>query len=93
MELSQQILVFVITFFANTARHASTESWYMEKPEVRDSLNLSSSWLGAMDAVFLVCYALGNYGSGLLGDRFSLRKVISKSLFLTSFIYLMVLLT
>ena len=83
-------MVFGISFIANTARHSSAECWYMEKPEVKDTLGLSSSWLGALDSVFLICYAVGNYGSGLLGDRFSLRKVLAQSLLYSSFIYFLV---
>ena len=44
-----KLLVFAITFLANSARHASIEGWYMNKPEVENDLNISSEWLGLME--------------------------------------------
>lgn len=89
-DLRLKVFVFGITFLSNVARHASIEAWYMEKPEMTKNYGISSTLLGIMDSVFLLCYATGNYASGLLGDRFSLRKVLASSLFASSFVYFIV---
>ncbi|XP_060562430.1 sugar phosphate exchanger 3-like [Ruditapes philippinarum] len=37
----------------------------------------AETYLGILDAVFMVSYAVGLYISGIIGDRFELRKVLS----------------
>lgn len=37
-------------------------------------------FLGAMDTTFLLAYAVGLYISGILGDRFNLRKVLASGM-------------
>ncbi|KAH3819366.1 hypothetical protein DPMN_121099, partial [Dreissena polymorpha] len=37
----------------------------------------AETYLGVLDAVFMIAYAVGLYISGVLGDRYELRKVLS----------------
>ncbi|XP_045165659.2 sugar phosphate exchanger 3-like isoform X2 [Mercenaria mercenaria] len=37
----------------------------------------AETYLGVLDAVFMVSYAVGLYISGIIGDRFELRKVLA----------------
>lgn len=85
-----RFLVFALSFAANAARHASIETWSMNKPYLHDQLLLSSQWLGTMDFIFLLMYAIGNILSGVIGDRYSLKPLIAKSLLVSSALYLIV---
>lgn len=48
----------------------------MSKLYVHQDLGFSTTVIGSFDTVFLFFYALGNFVSGNLGDRFSARVVV-----------------
>ena len=42
-----------------------------------DTKENATFFLGALDAIFLTAYSIGLFISGILGDRFNLRYVLS----------------
>lgn len=74
--LKKQILIFILCFLCSMTRHATIESWYMIKPEIRRDLKFGGIELGAIDMIFLFCYAAGNVINGLLGDKYSPKFIL-----------------
>lgn len=77
-----------MTYLAIASRHSAIQSWAMVKPQVGESLNIDSKWLGAIDFTFLFCYAIGNFVAGNLGDSTSLSGITSIGIGLGGFVYL-----
>ncbi|KAK3700540.1 hypothetical protein QZH41_009195, partial [Actinostola sp. cb2023] len=50
---------------------------YNETNPLEPATKSAALFLGAMDTTFLATYAIGLFISGILGDRFDLRKVLS----------------
>lgn len=48
---------------------------------------MSTTWLAACNSAYLFCYAIGNFISGSLEDRYPLRYLISGGLFCSSILY------
>ena len=48
---------------------------------------MSTTWLAACNSVYLFCYAIGNFISGSLEDRYPLRIIIPAALFTSSTFY------
>lgn len=48
---------------------------------------MTTVWLAACNAVYLFSYAIGNFVSGYLEDRYPLRYLISGALFISSALY------
>jgi sugar phosphate permease len=92
-ELSRkQWTVLVLTFMSMVAAHSSRESWFMVetiqvKPKLTTDLELSGQFLGSIDSVFLFCYGLGYYASGILGDKFGLVNVLTIGMWAASALY------
>lgn len=57
------------------------------KPYVQQDLGFSNAWLGLFDFSYLVCYALGNYVGGVLGDSYPIRRVVSSTMVLFCMVY------
>lgn len=87
MSHQQKSLVFVLSFLCMASRHSCLEGWYVIKPTLTDTLALSSTWLGAIDTMYLFCYSIGLYVSGILEDGYSMKLVISIGMVLASLLY------
>ncbi|XP_078482380.1 sugar phosphate exchanger 3-like [Ciona intestinalis] len=48
-----------------------------------ESYDDAKPFLGLLDTVFMFCYAVGLYFSGIIGDRFELRKVLAIGMWLS----------
>lgn len=48
---------------------------------------MSTTWLAACNSAYLFCYAIGNFISGSLEDRYPLRFIIPGALFASSIFY------
>jgi len=81
-----QIRMFFITYTGYAMFHIARKSFSSIKNEMgREEWMLSnyysqdnqSQMYGFMDMIFMACYAMGLYISGIIGDRYDLRKFIS----------------
>jgi OPA family glycerol-3-phosphate transporter-like MFS transporter 3 len=52
---------------------------------------MTTTWLAACNSVYLFCYAIGNFISGSLEDRYPLRYLISGALFSSSLCYAVII--
>ena len=52
---------------------------------------MTTTWLAACNSVYLFCYAIGNFISGALEDRYPLRYLISGALFSSSLCYAVII--
>ena len=92
MYKSSKWIVFVLSFVCMVSRHSCLEGWYVTKPALTESLALNSTWLGGIDTVYLFCYCIGLYVSGMLEDEYSMKIVISLGMALASIVYLVMIL-
>ncbi|EQC39891.1 hypothetical protein SDRG_02548 [Saprolegnia diclina VS20] len=91
----QKTAVFFLTFFSYVMFHVSRKSFSavkgeMSKEEWMDSIFYAKSeqgkMYGLMDTLFMGFYAVGLYVSGILGDRYDLRKLLAGGMGLTALI-------
>jgi|688.fasta_scaffold1309837_2 sugar phosphate permease len=87
-----QLIVFITSFMCMASRHAALTGYYMVistqvKPQVQEELGFSNTWLGVFDSSYLLCYALGNYVSGVIGDNYPLKNLVSIGMLLFSIVY------
>ncbi|ETV99994.1 hypothetical protein H310_07442 [Aphanomyces invadans] len=85
--------VFLLTFFSYVMLHVSRKSFSAVKGEMSKELFMESALFpsaeqgkmyGLMDTLFMVFYASGLYVSGVIGDRFDLRKLLAGGMFVTA---------
>jgi len=62
------------------AVHAQREFWAMSKKAIKaDHPDTKNTALGAIDTSLFLSYALAQFGTGMIGDMFTKRKVLSVS--------------
>lgn len=90
--------VFFLTFFSYVLFHASRKSFSAIKGEMGDEQWLHSNlyardhqveMFGLMDTLFMACYAVGLYISGMLGDHHDLRRMLATGMWATAAIVLL----
>lgn len=86
-ETSMKATVFILTFICMVSRHSCLEGWYIIKSSLTNNLGLSSTWLGGIDTMYLFCYSMGLYISGVLEDGYSMKIIISLGMILACFVY------
>ena len=79
--------MITMTFLAMVARHSALESWYLVIPDIEKYHGVSTTWLAACNSVYLFTYAIGNFISGHLEDRYPLRWLICGGLLLSTLMY------
>ncbi|OMJ79156.1 hypothetical protein SteCoe_20903 [Stentor coeruleus] len=68
--------VFLFTFLCEASKHVLMAGWFNCAGEVHKKLGISSEKLGMIDMSFLICYAVGNFIFGILGDMYHQKKVL-----------------
>jgi len=70
--------VFAATYLAYAGFYLTRKSFSVAKIGMLDdhSLGVSKAALGAIDAAFLIAYAIGQFIWGIAGDRYGSRKVV-----------------
>ncbi|KAJ0401034.1 hypothetical protein P43SY_009914 [Pythium insidiosum] len=90
--------IFTLTFFSYVMFHACRKSFSAIKGEMSSEQWIHSSvypkeqqaqMYGLLDTLFMAFYAIGLYVSGVLGDNFDLRRIISGGMWLTAIIMFM----
>jgi sugar phosphate permease len=74
--LGKRIAVFALTWVAYASYYFGRKSFPVVKATLQDRLGLSVGMLGWIDTGYLAAYAVGQFGSGFLGDRIGSRRLI-----------------
>lgn len=87
-----QVIVFISSFMCMASRHSALTGYFMVvhiqvKHQVQQELGFSNTWLGVFDSSYLLCYAFGNFVSGVLGDKYPLKNLVSIGMLLFSIVY------
>lgn len=85
--------MFAITFTSMVTRHACLSAWAISKTNVHRDEGFSKSELGFFDTSFLFFYAIGNFISGSLGDKFPIKYVTAVGMMIATGAYLAVSIT
>ena len=77
-------LAFVLSWVAYATYYFGRKGFGVVKQPLRHDLGLSEAQLGAIDTGFLAAYALGQFASGLLGDRVGARRLVGYGMLLSA---------
>jgi OPA family sugar phosphate sensor protein UhpC-like MFS transporter len=74
----------VTSWVAYATYYLGRKNWSAIKKPLAHELGLSTAALGAIDTAFLAAYALGQFASGLLGDRIGARRLVGAGMLLSA---------
>jgi sugar phosphate permease len=77
-------LVWAISWLAYATYYTGRKGFSAAKTSIATELNVTESMLGAIDAVYLTTYALGQFVNGLLGDRLGARRLVGYGMLLSA---------
>jgi len=69
-------LVFALTWVSYASYYLCRKNFAVAKATLERVLHLSPWWQAAIDTAYLVAYAAGQFGSGVLGDRIGARRLV-----------------
>jgi sugar phosphate permease len=69
-------LVFALTWVSYASYYLCRKNFAVAKATLERVLHLSPWWQAAIDTAYLVAYAVGQFGSGILGDRIGARRLV-----------------
>jgi sugar phosphate permease len=75
-QLGARILVFALTWTAYAAYYFGRKGFPVVKSTLQDRFGLSVGMLGWIDTGYLAAYAVGQFLSGIVGDRIGSRRLI-----------------
>jgi sugar phosphate permease len=70
----------VVSYVAYATYYLGRKAFSAVKRPIHSELGLAPSALGGIDTAFLAAYALGQFPSGLIGDRIGSRKLVGYGL-------------
>lgn len=73
-----------LTWLAYATYYTGRKGFSVAKKSIHEKLGVSEAALGAIDTAFLVAYSIGQFGSGLLGDRIGARRLIGYGMLLSA---------
>jgi sugar phosphate permease len=83
-ERRKRIAAWSITFVAYATYYTGRKGFSAVKKPLHDSLGISEATLGLIDTVYLCAYALGQFVSGVLGDRVGARRLVGFGMLLSA---------
>ncbi len=89
MSWLQKAIVFLLTFMSYAAMHALREGWSYSKSATEKAFSIESTFMGIVDALYLVFYTLGMVVLGSLMHKVSLRLYVIGGLALASLAYML----
>ena len=72
-----QVRVFALTWLSYAAFYLTRKDLSVVKSRLHEELAVSTSALGVIDTLYLLGYAIGQFASGMLGDRLGPRRMIA----------------
>jgi sugar phosphate permease len=79
-ERQQQLRAWGLTWFAYASYYLGRKGFSVSKKTLYSEHGISEATLGAIDTAYLMSYALGQFASGLIGDRLGARRLIGYGL-------------
>src|SRR4051812_45520353 len=79
-----RVVAWLTTWIAYAGYYFGRKGFSVAKKTIRDSLGISAAALGAIDTAYLAAYAVGQLGSGYVGDRVGARRLIVVGLCLSA---------
>jgi sugar phosphate permease len=73
-----------VTWLAYATYYTGRLGFSVSKKSIRDELGLSEAELGLIDSFYSGAYSLGQFASGLLGDRIGARRLIGYGMLLSA---------
>lgn len=74
------ISAWTLTWFAYAAYYLGRKGFSVSKKSLGSELSLNEATLGAIDTAYLTAYAVGQFLSGLTGDRLGARRLVGYGL-------------
>lgn len=71
---------WTLTWVAYATYYVGRKGFSVSKKTLATQLGASEAVLGAIDTAYLTCYALGQFTSGLIGDRWGARRLVGLGL-------------
>lgn len=73
-----------LTWLAYATYYTGRKGFSAAKKSIHDQLGVSEAALGAIDTVYLTAYSIGQFASGLLGDKIGARRLIGWGMLLSA---------
>jgi sugar phosphate permease len=83
-ETRRRNLVWAVTWLAYASYYLGRKGFSAAKHSLKDARLLDTGALGAIDTAYLAAYVLGQFTSGVLGDRVGARRLIGYGLLLSA---------
>jgi sugar phosphate permease len=83
-ERRQRNLVWAVTWLAYATYYLGRKGFSAAKHSLKSAGVLDTAALGAIDTAYLAAYSLGQFISGVLGDRIGARRLIGYGLLLSA---------
>src|SRR6187549_398003 len=77
---TDRFVAWGLTWLAYASYYFGRKGFSVAKSTLQQTLSVSERALGVIDTAYLVAYALGQFGSGYLGDRIGARRLIGYGL-------------
>lgn len=86
-----QAMIFVLTYLSYCSLHAAKQGWSILKPDVRKDFGwTTNNNAGIVDFWFLMCYSVGLFISGYLGDNYPIKIIVPIGYLMVSLMMIMV---
>jgi sugar phosphate permease len=85
----KKVLAFCLTFLGYASLHSLREGWSYSKKQLENEFDISSEYLGIVDASYLISYSFGMAALGSIIHRVSLKTYIIVGLVLASCSYML----
>jgi sugar phosphate permease len=83
-ERRQRNLVWAITWLAYATYYLGRKGFSAAKHSLKSAGVLDTAALGAIDTAYLAAYSVGQFASGVLGDRIGARRLVGYGLLLSA---------
>ena len=80
--------MFALCYFSWVAVHAQREFWAMSKKTIKQDVpSLSTAFFGTIDTGLFLTYAICQFSTGILGDSYNKRLVLTVSYLIQAFFF------
>jgi sugar phosphate permease len=83
-ERRQRNTVWIVTWLGYASYYLGRKGFSAAKHSLKSAGVLDTAALGVIDTAYLAAYSLGQFGSGVLGDRIGARRLIGCGLLLSA---------